>query len=186
MARLSIMPDIVPAINQAWLLNANSRGRINAVIEAVRGPRVLDVGCGWGFVAATLAAAGLAVDATDTNEALREVILAYGLPNLRWTPWPPVGGDYDTVLFLEVWEHVADMLERIALLELCRNAMSQAGRFLFSVPTPGRWTPNAEHVNLPVSSRAYLDELGAAGFSVMSHEPVGNGYWNLVIAKGAP
>lgn len=103
-----------------------------------RGPRVLDVGAGDGYVARELAAAmpsGGEVVCFDTHyseQHLRRLEQeAGGTSRVRFTRDSPEGL-FDLMLLLDVIEHVED--DRALLAGLLRDRLRQGGAVLVSVP----------------------------------------------------
>lgn len=123
--------------------------RINAAFREVlwqslgdlRGARVLDVGCGHGWLAQAMLAAGAAVTGVDGSSAL--LAMARQLcPQAEFIEWdlalglPPLAGragPFDRIVANMV---LMDLPELGALLAAVRQALAPAGRFIFTLPHP--------------------------------------------------
>lgn len=91
----------------------------DALVELLRGHSVLDVGCGMGEYVHVLRRAGIEAAGVDGNP---------DTPYLtRWQccvadlvePWPASWPYWETVLCLEVLEHIPHTLEEIAVHNVC-------------------------------------------------------------------
>jgi len=99
-----------------------------------RGKRVLDLGCGGGFMAEALARRGAIVDAVDPAAAAiaiakqhaRDLGIEYRVGTGEHLPFPDAG--FDAVICVDVLEHVAD-LDRV-LAEIHR-VLKPGGQFFF-------------------------------------------------------
>jgi 2-polyprenyl-3-methyl-5-hydroxy-6-metoxy-1,4-benzoquinol methylase len=108
--------------------------------HVVPGKRVLDVGCGEGFFAAELAAAGALVLGIDVaEEPLRRARARHPELDLRLIdgdgPWPLEDSAFDVIWAGEVIEHVADTA---AWLSELRRVLRSGGSLLLSAPAHGR------------------------------------------------
>lgn len=125
----------------AYKPSANSsHGIVLDLVPDDRPRRVLDVGCGPGWVAAELRRRGhhvTGVDAVaadgvaDRTDRFVQADLNEGLP-------PEVGDGYDVVIAADVIEHVRDP---DVLLAGLADRMSRDGQILASVPNFGHWYP---------------------------------------------
>jgi SAM-dependent methyltransferase len=103
-------------------------------------PRVLDLGCGDGRVAARLAAAGAAVAGADPSAvALERARAAHPGLELREIGVdgrvPAEDGSFEAVVCLDVLQHVADTQR---LMSEARRVLVPGGLFAASVPFHGR------------------------------------------------
>jgi SAM-dependent methyltransferase len=81
--------------------------------------RVLEVGCGKGEVAASLAAAGLSVVALDSDEAAVAQARSRGV-DARRAEWPDFSdGAFDAVLFTRSLHHLGDLERSVAAAFAC-------------------------------------------------------------------
>jgi SAM-dependent methyltransferase len=128
------------------------------VIEQVPpGGRVLDLGCGTGELAASLAAAGLAAVGCDISPAmLRSAAAAQrgaaGWVQLApcWRRLPFAGAGFDAVTAASVLEYTVD--PRLVLAE-CARVLRPGGVLLCTVPSighPVRWLEGMARSSLPV------------------------------------
>jgi 2-polyprenyl-3-methyl-5-hydroxy-6-metoxy-1,4-benzoquinol methylase len=120
----------------------SSHGRILQMLESRPPQRILDVGCGAGWLAGALTAAGhtvTGVDLTETSsvheqmERFVRADLAAGLPD-------ELDEDYDVVLAADVIEHLADPSR---LLRDMAERAAPNGTIIASVPNVGHWYPRA-------------------------------------------
>ncbi len=118
----------------------SSHGRILQMVHGRPPMRVLDVGCGPGWLAKALTEAGHTVVGVDIAEAdgaasrmSRFLVadLAHGLPD-------EVGGDFDLVVAADIVEHLADPA---GLLGDMAARVRPQGSLVISVPNIGHWYP---------------------------------------------
>ena len=118
----------------------SSHGRILQMIDGRPLMRVLDVGCGPGWLAQALTAAGhtvVGVDlepAPDVHTRMSQFVAAdlnEGIPD-------HVGGDFDLVLAADVIEHLADPAR--LLTDMAARVRPQ-GSIIASVPNISHWYP---------------------------------------------
>jgi 2-polyprenyl-6-hydroxyphenyl methylase/3-demethylubiquinone-9 3-methyltransferase len=113
---------------------------LETVALAGEAPRVLDLGCGDGRVAARLAAAGAAVTGADPSPAAlaraREAHPGLDLREIGADGRVPAeDGVFDAVVCLDVLQHVADTQR---LMSEARRVLAPRGLFAASVPFHGR------------------------------------------------
>lgn len=135
--------------------NWHLQSRMALVMEtidrlATPGGRVLDVGCGTGFLAERLARRGfwgvgvdLSPDSVDiANERLREIGLDGALRAEVGSAYDPPGGTFDLITLTDVLEHLEDPRACLAAL---RGRLAPGGLLVVSTPNrrslPGarRW-----------------------------------------------
>ena len=118
----------------------SSHGRILQMIDGRPPMRVLDVGCGPGWLAQALTAAGHTVVGVDLEAApgvetrmsrFVAADLSQGIPD-------QVGGDFDLVLAADVIEHLADPARLLA--DMAARVRPQ-GSIIASVPNISHWYP---------------------------------------------
>ena len=173
-------PDL--AIRRAFLLE-------HALARGARGeqpPRVLDVGCGEGFLTAELAQAGMTVVGVDVaEEPLRRARARHPALDLRIIPvegaWPLQDASFDVVWAGETIEHVADTA---GWLSQVRRVLRSGGSLLLSTPAHGRlamlglalsgrrldahFDPRADHLRFytPRTLRRLLEDFGFEAIDV--------------------
>ncbi|MGA9278246.1 glycosyltransferase, partial [Ilumatobacter sp.] len=120
----------------------SSHGIVLDLVDDTRPLRILDVGCGPGWVAAELRRRGHHVTGVDVEtdpevhertDAFFEADVEAGLPD-------DVGHGYDVVIAADVIEHVRDP---DALLVDLAGRIANDGQILASVPNFGHWYPRA-------------------------------------------
>lgn len=120
----------------------SSHGRILQMLEHRPPQRILDVGCGPGWLAGALTAAGHTVTGVDLAEApgvhdrmerFVQADLSAGLPD-------DLDENYDVVLAADVIEHLAD--PSVLLRDMAHRA-APGGSVIASVPNIGHWYPRA-------------------------------------------
>jgi glycosyltransferase involved in cell wall biosynthesis len=120
----------------------SSHGRILSMLEGRPPQRVLDVGCGAGWLAQALTDAGHHVTGVDVAESdgvhdrmerFVRADLANGLPG-------DIGDDFDVLLAADVIEHLADPT---TLLRDLADRAGTEGTVMASVPNIGHWYPRA-------------------------------------------
>ncbi|MCU0985070.1 MAG: class I SAM-dependent methyltransferase [Acetobacteraceae bacterium] len=160
-----------PVMEAAWLARFRA-----ALPRRVRGPRVLDLGCGGGWpVAAMLAAAGCRVTGLDTAPALLALARAR-LPRHRWLRRDMRGAlprhRFDGILAWDSAFHLAQAEQRRLIRRLAAVAAPGAAVMLTSGPRHGEAIGRLGgeplfHASL--SPGAYRRLLAAAGFRVLAH-----------------
>lgn len=114
--------------------------------------RVLEIGCGSGLIASTLAAAGspgLSVDAVDVVDSRVEKN-GYRFNLVDGTALPFGNDIFDLVITNHVIEHVGDEPAQLAHLEEVKRVMTGGGIAYFAVPN--KWRIVEPHYRLPLLS----------------------------------
>ena len=132
------------------------------------GERVVDIGCGIGAVADSMARAGAKVVGIDMNaESIERARQRY--PNMQFiigeAPGDLPAGPFDTVVLSNVLEHIRD---RVGFLRRVQDRMNPR-RLLIRVPLYTRdWTvPLKEGLGLfPYSDPSHFTEYTVAGFRI--------------------
>jgi 2-polyprenyl-3-methyl-5-hydroxy-6-metoxy-1,4-benzoquinol methylase len=120
---------------------SGTAGESGAASESrARSPRVLDVGCGEGQIAAELARVGFDVVGVDVaEEPLRRARSRHPELDVRRVSvdgdWPLADASFDAVWAGETIEHVADTA---AWLSEVRRVLRSGGALLLSTPAHGR------------------------------------------------
>lgn len=118
----------------------SSHGRILQMVQGRPPLRILDVGCGPGWLAAALTEAGHTVVGVDIAEAdgvrnrmsrFVQADLSQGIPD-------DVGDDFDLVIGADVIEHLADPA---SLLADMASRVHAHGSIIASVPNISHWYP---------------------------------------------
>jgi glycosyltransferase involved in cell wall biosynthesis len=123
----------------------SSHGRILALVDHDRPSRILDIGCGPGWLAAELRSRGhcvVGVDGVETD-GVRVRTDAFHLADLAGELPPEIGEGYDVIIAGDVIEHVAEP-ER--LLSAAVERLAPDGRILISVPNFAHWYPRLRTV----------------------------------------
>lgn len=119
--------------------------RHQAITELVKGPRVLDMGCGTGDLLLLLQDNKLdwQLVGTDISEIALKMAKERGvkaiLRNIDFIP----GGEWDTIIMAQVLEHINDSA---AIIEEVREGLKPGGRFIVSVPNDGA-IPSPHHIH---------------------------------------
>lgn len=115
--------------------------RLQLVVDALEpGERVLDSGCGPGFLAALLARKGVDVQGTDVSAVGVERTRARGIAaqqvDLDTDPLPFPDGSFDAVIANSNLEHLFFMHRHIGE---CVRCVRPGGKFIWLVPNLGHW-----------------------------------------------
>jgi methionine biosynthesis protein MetW len=115
--------------------------RLQHVVDALEpGERVLDSGCGPGFLAALLREHGVDVVGTDVSRVGPERTRARGIEaqqvDLDTNPLPFADGEFDAVVANSNLEHLFYMRRHIAELARC---VRPGGKLIWLVPNIGHW-----------------------------------------------
>jgi methionine biosynthesis protein MetW len=115
--------------------------RLRLVLDHVEpGARVLDSGCGPGFLAALLAEHGVRVVGTDVSAVGVERTRARGIDaqqvDLDTDPLPFPDGEFDAVIANSNLEHLFYMRRHVAE---CVRCVKPGGTFIWLVPNIGHW-----------------------------------------------
>ena len=151
--------------------------------KLTRGETVLDIGCGYGAVADSMAQAGAVVTGIDVNpENIRQAQRLYRHPNLTFLTVDATRelprGSWQTVVLSNVLEHIEDRVKFLASIQ----SSVKPRRWLIRVPMENRhWhVPLRRELGLPWHSDpthcveytrdSFEAEMKAAGLSVNSME----------------
>ena len=137
-----------------------------------RARRMLEIGCGTGFVVAGLAAAApaLAIEASEAHvDGL--ALAAQRVPGAQFYQMDaravPFAEEFDVVAAFDVIEHIED---DTAVLREMRRAARPGGGILLTAPQhPSLWSEfdaRAKHVRR-YTARELRDKVGAAGFEIL-------------------
>jgi len=118
----------------------SSHGRILQMVEGRPPLRILDVGCGPGWLAQALTAAGHSVVGIDMEEAdgVHERMSRFVRADLSEGIPAEVGGDFDLVLAADIIEHLADPARLLADMAA---RVRPTGSIIASVPNISHWYP---------------------------------------------
>ncbi|MBM3774691.1 MAG: class I SAM-dependent methyltransferase [Acidobacteria bacterium] len=131
-----------PAVAAAYTFKGSPYGSHLRLLEALplegHGRRLLDIGCGEGYLAEMLAARGYRVTGVDCAPPSASPGFEFLLADLE-RGLPPLGR-FDFILCADVLEHLRDPA---ALLRQVRLALAPGGQLLASLPNSGhayfRW-----------------------------------------------
>jgi len=164
--------DLVSDVEQRHFWFAARNEVILATMRHVIGPlsgrRVLDVGCGTGFVMAALERAGLEAWGIDMHHnALRRARARVRGP-LLWTNAAelPFFSDFDIVALCDVIEHLDD---DVSVLRRAWEVLTPDGHVVVTVPAgPNLWTPydDASGHKRRYGRDGLVDTLRRGGFEV--------------------
>jgi methionine biosynthesis protein MetW len=115
--------------------------RLRLVLDVIeRGERVLDSGCGPGFMSELLAAHGAQVVAVDVSAVGAARTRARGIDarqvDLDSEPLPFADGDFDAVVANSNLEHLFYMRRHV---RECARCVRPGGKFVWLVPNVGHW-----------------------------------------------
>ena len=190
--KLSTWPTM-PPVARAMFERPSEMVRLRRIVDLIPArARVLDVGCGPGVVAGTLAlhdriGAYLGIDLNSAKiDSARDMADTNGLDQLRFEVGDagalPTGtiGDLapDTVLILEVLEHLEDPA---AVLTSIADLLPTSANIIFSVPLLGRIEACWGHRTL-YGADAILGLVEACGLHLVDVDEVHN-TWALATAS---
>jgi 2-polyprenyl-3-methyl-5-hydroxy-6-metoxy-1,4-benzoquinol methylase len=153
---------LVPHLQRGELIYAEHLARYLLASNLAAGKRVLDAGCGEGYGAALLAAAGAAsVVGVDVGEpTIEHARERYGgefrVADVAELPFD--AGSFDLVVCFETIEHVANASEAVSEL---RRVLADDGVLVISTPNPAEYVVENEfHVReyTPAEFAELLDE----------------------------
>jgi SAM-dependent methyltransferase len=104
---------------------------VNRLLAPAPGARLLEVGCGRGFLARALQAQGLDVVGVDANPHAIETGVASGLHTMRAEALDLAGGSFDGLYSFHAIEHVPPVAQ--ALAEMAR-VLRPGGKLLLVYP----------------------------------------------------
>lgn len=153
----------------------------------VRGRRVLDAGCGNGYLSRMLAGRGAGVVGVEPAKALYEYAATRGTPGVRYVQAdlcarPDLGEPFDLVVSSMVLQSIPDW---IGAMRACVDALKPGGLFVFTLNHPcfeNLWTVWREHGDYRLTR--YLTEYEMDGTQATDfHRPLA-AYINTVISLG--
>lgn len=182
-------------------LHGRLRYTVEGFVEAddVKGKRVLDIGCGYGFFELWAVRAGVehitGIDMTESDLATARRHVQYPQVSFKRgsaIAIPMEQGSCHTVVSWEVIEHIPQRSEPKMFQEVCR-VLKPGGVFYLSTPNgslrsilgdPTYWIINHRHYTL----KAFEGLAAQNGFKVVKHAvKAGMGEildaWNLYISK---
>jgi len=108
------------------------------IIDAVpAGAKVLDVGCGGGYLARALTAKGCTVHGIDVRDDAdaRAACARFEVADLDGGGWAPADRDFDCVLFADVLEHLRDT----SILQRAKDWLKPGGKIVASTGNIALW-----------------------------------------------
>lgn len=164
-----------------WLAHLGAADRFTAWVGGVIGPylgrSVLEVGCGTGTFTRLLAHAAARVVAVDLDPgfvaAARAATASHPHVRVECADATAAGmpRDFDTVVMLDVLEHVAD---DVGLLRKLREALAPGGRIILKVPAlPALFSPLDAAIghHRRYSRRSLRRAMEAAGYAPVLCRP---------------
>ncbi len=120
----------------------SSHGRVLQMLEARPPLRVLDVGCGPGWLAAGLSDLGHQVTGVDVaaDDGVETRMHRFLRADLEQGIPDEAGGDFDVVVAADIVEHLRQPQQ---LLEAMSQRVRPGGTVVISVPNFGHWYPRA-------------------------------------------
>lgn len=134
------------------ILKARKIAAIIGPTRFLRRCRILEIGCGSGVIAATLAEMGsphVSVDAVDVIDS-RTITEGYRFTPVNGTSLPFADASFDLIISNHVIEHVGDESAQIAHLAEIRRVISPEGITYFAMPN--KWRLVEPHYRLPLLS----------------------------------
>lgn len=146
--------------------------KMAGVIAALGPKRLLDAGCGSGYLASLVKAAvpGVSMDGADISGVALERAKAHFARtwqvNLDTGELPAGSGEYDTAVCVEVLEHLYDPAGALSKIRAC---LAPGGRLVCTVPNLAYWRYRLQLLSGRVPSAAadprHLHSFSAASFA---------------------
>ncbi len=120
--------------------HVNKRTLVLSLLERYtrRGDRLLEVGCGAGYLSGEMSRSGLDVVAADISPDAARFTRRRGARDAMvldaTRPWPFAVESFDTVLLLDVLEHLED---DVTALKQAERTLRPGGRVILTVPAHG-------------------------------------------------
>jgi len=145
-----------------WVQRAAQR--LLAFAEMASGSRVLEIGPGRGDFADLCLKQQMDYHAIEPNPALAAALRERGATVLceRVPPLPPVAGDFDLVVMINVMEHMSGMEQALETAGQIREVLRPGGRFLVHTPDYLSWRShffNCDFSHNYVTTRRRLNQL---------------------------
>ena len=152
---------------------------VNMVLSLIQGKKVLDIGCGSGFLLKMLKERGKTIYGVEPNEKLVQFSRKqFGDLNIVKSPAEEIEAldiKVDTVVMMDVLEHIEDDRGQLRKISACLNEdghlviVVPAFRFLF-----GKRDINNGHFRR-YSKKELLDKIEGAGFQILKIR-----FWNAL------
>ena len=135
---------------------------IRETVPDLEGIRVLEIGCGRGYLLKLMAEAGAKAIGIEPGVGLRDYWQAYGVDVVDDTfPSSRVTGTFDLILAYGVLEHVA---EPDAFIGALRNQLAPGGKALLSVPDCGEFLANNDPAMFVHEHYSYFSAVSLTAF----------------------
>ncbi len=135
--------SLFPSIYDEFILDQNSKHLVSTfVLKHATGKKILDCGCGTGWLSYSLSKEGFSVDAFDNNEYMLSFAKTqYKHPNIQYFKADMLNIElqdvYDTIIIMtDGLNYFKDMPTLEKFINTCKNHLSSQGCLIFDVYDP--------------------------------------------------